>query len=231
MSADLQTPSPESLASRTFYWVASSLVFGVFFAYNDIRVYGRENIPDGACVWTPSHRSYIDTPVHSAVFRRFSFMGKQAMWKHPLAGMAFSALGGFPVRRDGSDREAVEVAVERLRTVERPLIVFPEGGRRDGPDIFELQPGAAFLAAKAQVPIVPVGIGGTAAAMPRGAKFMYPNRIRLVIGEPIAPPALSPTGRVPRQAITAIAQTLRASIQALFDEAQERAGTPNVRQS
>ncbi len=222
-------PSPDSLASRALYWVASSAVYGVFLAYNDIRVYGRHNIPDGACVWTPSHRSYIDTPVHSATFQRFSFMGKQAMWKYPLAGWVFSALGGFPVRRDGSDREAVELAVERLRTIPRPLIVFPEGGRRDGPDIFELQPGAVFLAAKAQVPIVPVGIGGTAAAMPRGARFMYPKRIRLVIGEPIAPPPLSRTGRVPRQAITDAAHTLRATIQSLFDEAQQRAGTPNVR--
>ena len=105
--------------------------------------------------------------------------------------------------------------------------MFGEGERKDGPRVHPLMDGPAYLAAKAQVPIVPVGIGGSAAAMPRGAKFMYPRRIRIVVGEPMDPPQLGSSGRVSRRAITATTEELRERIQILFDEAQAKAGTPN----
>jgi hypothetical protein len=74
---------------------------------------------------------------------------------------------------------------------------------------------------------VPVGIGGSATAMPKGAKFPRPSRIRLVIGAPIQPPARDAKGHTPRRAVRELTEELRGRLQVLFDEAQRQAGTPN----
>ncbi len=221
------TVSPGSLGARAFYQTLRLIVKGIFVAWNRISVKGKENIPYGACVWAPVHRSYIDTPIHAALPIRMRFLGKEAMWKYGWLGWIFSALGGFPVSRGAADRDAMRLAIEVLETGSEPLVAFPEGGRRDGPRVHPLQPGAVYLAARAQVPIVPVGIGGTAAVMPRGAKFLYPRRIRLIIGEPIAPLAPGPSGRVSRSAINTASEELRERVQELYDEAQAYVGTPN----
>jgi 1-acyl-sn-glycerol-3-phosphate acyltransferase len=119
-------------------------------------------------------------------------------------------------------------ALTVLQNGNDPVVAFPEGERKDGPRVFPLFDGAAYLAAKAQVPIVPVGIGGTATAMPRGAKFLYPKRVHVIIGEPIPPPPLSATGRLSRQEVRETSAHLREEIQHLFDRAQIICGTPNI---
>ena len=75
---------------------------------------------------------------------------------------------------------------------------------------------------------MPVGIGGTAAAMPRGAKFMFPRKIHVVIGGPMDPPSLTEKGRVSRKEVKAVTENLREEIQAVFDIAMARCGSPNV---
>jgi 1-acyl-sn-glycerol-3-phosphate acyltransferase len=105
-----------------------------------------------------------------------------------------------------------------------PLVVFPEGTRQEGPIVQPLKEGAAFLACRAEVPIVPVGIGGAARAMPKGARLIKPTRIALVIGEPIWPPARVEGERVKRAAVRQVSAQLHGSLQDLFDEAQVRAG-------
>ena len=84
------------------------------------------------------------------------------------------------------------------------------------------------MATRAQVPIVPVGIGGTAAAMPRGARMMFPRKIHVVIGRPIDPPPLTDRGRVSRADVRRVTAELREEIQAVFDRAMVRVGNPNV---
>ena len=56
-----------------------------------------------------------------------------------------------------------------------PLVLFPEGERKSGPIVQPLFDGATYVAVKAGVPIVPVGIGGSERAMPKGAKFIFPQ--------------------------------------------------------
>jgi 1-acyl-sn-glycerol-3-phosphate acyltransferase len=105
--------------------------------------------------------------------------------------------------------------------------MFPEGTRCSGPVVEELFDGTAFVAAKAGVPIVPVGIGGSEAMMPKGAKFLHRSRLVLVIGDPIPAPDRTEKGRVPRSAVSALTVRLREELQELFDDAQRRAGRPN----
>ncbi len=223
----LSAISPNSFGARATYQVLRVIVASIFRVWNRITVKGLENIPYGSCIWAPVHRSYIDTPINAVVPVRMRFMSKDAMWKYGWFGWIMSALGSFPVSRGAADREAIRTALDALESGSEPLVAFPEGGRRDGPRVHPLQHGAVYLAARAQVPIVPVGIGGTAAAMPRGARFIYPKRIRIVIGEPIRPPALAANGRVSRSEIIRSSEELRERIQVLYDEAQAYVGMPN----
>ena len=104
-----------------------------------------------------------------------------------------------------------------------PLVLFPEGERKSGPEIQPLRDGAAYVACKAGVPIVPVGIGGSERVLGKGMKFMYPRKIVVVIGDPIHPPS-TVNGRTPRAEVKAVSQQLHQRLQTLFDEAERRAG-------
>ncbi|WP_419945256.1 lysophospholipid acyltransferase family protein [Candidatus Poriferisodalis sp.] len=210
------------------YRIMKYAIWGVFRAWNRISVDGLENLPDGPCVWVPNHRSYIDTPIHAAIPARMRVMGKDSMWKYRFAGWLFTTIGCFPVNRDTADRAALRTALDALTLGDCPVVMFGEGERKDGPRVLPLLDGPVYLAGRAQVPIVPVGIGGTAAAMPRGAKFMYPRPIKFVIGTPMDPPAPGPSGRVSRGAIRETTEELRERVQEVFDRAQAAVGTPNV---
>lgn len=214
--------------SRAFYTFAWLLVAPLFRFYTRMTINGREHIPEtGPFVLAPVHRSYVDTPIAGSLTRRrLRFMGKLEMWKWRPAGWVFSALGGFPVNRGRPDREAMRRSLAVLDAGEG-LVLFPEGERKDGPDVHPVFDGAVYIAVKAGVPIVPVGIGGSARVMPRHAKFVYPRKVHVEIGPPIPPPQSPIGGRLPRSAVSEHSAKLHAELQRLFDEAQRKAGTPN----
>lgn len=221
-------PTAESRASRIAYVVIRSLVCWFTQAFTRMRIEGRENLPrTGAYVLAPVHRSYVDTPITACVTtRRIRFMGKQEVWKYRSVGWLVSSLGAFPVNRGHADREALLTCIRILDQGE-PLTLFPEGERKDGPVVHPLFDGAAYVAARAGVPIIPVGIGGSALVMRRSAKMIRPHKVCVVIGEPIwvrDPDDLATAKRVPRQAVRDTTDQLAAELQRLFDEAQSRVG-------
>ncbi|MHB8506015.1 MAG: lysophospholipid acyltransferase family protein, partial [Acidimicrobiales bacterium] len=178
----------------------------------------------GPFVLAPVHRSYVDTLVAGCIVRRrIRFMGKEELWTYRWSGWLFSSLGGFPVRRGAPDREALRICEEALRAGE-PVVLYPEGTRQSGPVVRPLFEGAVFVAARAGVPIVPVGIGGSEWAMPKGARGIRPARIAVSVGQPIHPPARSESGRVPRKAVAELTEQLHEELQRLFDEALRHAG-------
>jgi 1-acyl-sn-glycerol-3-phosphate acyltransferase len=189
-----------------------------------ITVVHPERVPDsGACILAPSHRSYLDTPFLACVTRRrIRFMGKAELWKYRWSAAFFSALGGFPVDRAGADRAALRAAQTALEGGE-PLGMFPEGTRRSGPVVEDLHDGVAFLAARLGVPIVPIGIGGSETILARGRKVPRLNRVVVVVGEPISPPAPVPGASVRRSDVAALTQELQGAVQRLFDEAEASA--------
>jgi 1-acyl-sn-glycerol-3-phosphate acyltransferase len=211
-----------------FYRVARFLLVTVFCGLWLRTSYeGRENVPaSGAYVVAPVHRSNLDTLIVGGLSRRrLRFMGKDSLWRTRFFGAVFSALGAFPVHRGSADREALRRSIEVLRGGE-PLVVFPEGTRQSGPVVQPLFEGAAYVASRAGVPIVPVGIGGSEAAMPKGSKMIRPVKVHVVIGAPLLPPAPSDGGRVPRASVHELTDRLHAELQALFDAARHRVGDP-----
>ena len=216
-----------SFLSRVFYTLIRGLVVAVCVGYTRARVIGKHNIPkSGPFLLAPIHRSNIDTPLAAAVTsRRMRFMGKDSIWKFKPIGWIISSLGAFPVTRGSADREALKRCISVLESGE-PLVLFPEGTRQSGPIVQPLFDGAAYVAVKAGVPIIPVGIGGSEGVMPKGSKMIYPRKCVLVVGEPIVAVA-DESGRIPRSAVKDITERLTVDLQRLFDEAQRLAGTPN----
>jgi 1-acyl-sn-glycerol-3-phosphate acyltransferase len=193
--------------------------------YWRLTIRGKEHMPTtGPFVLAPVHRSFIDFALTSSITRRrMRYMGKDSLWKVGLFGTFISALGAYPVHRGGADREALKRTVEVLQGGE-PVVIFPEGTRRSGPKVEDLFEGAAYVASKVGVPVVPVGIGGSERALKKGQKVPRPVKVTIVIGDPIWPAAPSEGGRTSRRAVHDLTLQLRDEIQRLFDEAQESAG-------
>ena len=104
-----------------------------------------------------------------------------------------------------------------------PIVVFPEGTRKEGPVVATLFDGAAYMAVKQGVPIVPIGIGGSAKVMGRGSKFPKPGKICVIIGPPMNfPPVDRKAGR---SVVRALTSDLQVEIQRLYDRAQVKAGS------
>lgn len=140
-------------------------------------VQGRENLPaSGGAVLVANHVSYWDPVVVICAFRRkVHFMAKSELFKIPVIGYVLRISGSFPVRRDKSDREAIRTAI-RLLEEGQVVGVFPEGTRSHSGELLKPHLGAAMLAAKAKVPMIPIALTGT-----RGGF----GRVRMTIGVPI----------------------------------------------
>ena len=211
--------------SLVWYAFARGLVELVCRTYWRVQIRDRDKLPkSGPYVIAPVHRSNVDTLLAGCLTRRrVRFMGKDSLWKYGWSGALFSSLGGFPVHRGTPDREALRTCEEAVRGGE-PVVLFPEGTRQSGPTLHPLFEGAAFVAARAGVPLVPVGIGGSEWAMPKGSRKISPVKVVMVVGDPILPPVRGAGERLPRRAVAEMTEALTVELQALFDRALKEAG-------
>jgi len=174
----------------------------------------------GAVILAPVHRSNLDFCFAFLLTdRKIFFMAKDSLWSNDLVGRLFSAMGAFPVNRESADRAALRTAEEVL-DAGHVLVVFPEGSRRDGDLVGEILGGVSLLAARTGARTLPLGIGGSRRAMPKGALFPRPFRVRLVLGEML--PGLRGDGksRVGRSAREAYTESVRSAIQVAYDKAR-----------
>ena len=216
----------QSLGDKFAYHLVRGIVTVFCRTYCRMSIEGRENFPtDEPFIMAPTHRSIIDTPVSSGAYtRRMRFMGADKWWSNPAFGKLLTALGGFPVTRGSADREALKRCIAVIEGGE-PLVMFPEGERKSGPVVQPLFEGAAYIAMKTGAPIVPVGIGGSERVMPKGAKFIFPKKMHVVVGKPmrLELPA-DATSKDQRAAARELTAAVQAELQRLFDLAQVKAG-------
>jgi 1-acyl-sn-glycerol-3-phosphate acyltransferase len=205
---------------RAFMTMFTKAFFRVSFS-------GTEHIPaTGGFIIAPVHRSNIDTfPMIVMTKRRMSFLGKDSLWKTKFSAWFFTTMGGYAVHRGTADREALKRCIEVVTRGEG-LILFPEGTRQFGPEVQELFEGAAYVASKGNVPILPMGIGGSEAAMPKGAKMIRPVKLHYEIGSPIPAPLGEDGGRASRDQLHATTKVLHEELQRVFDIARAKAGRP-----
>jgi 1-acyl-sn-glycerol-3-phosphate acyltransferase len=150
-----------------------------------LEVGDADRVPPGPAVLASNHDSLLDIPcLVLAAPRAVWFMAKVELFKGPVASWFFHVMGGFPVRRGGYDIGAVRGALEVIRRG-RLLGMYPEGTRAGHLQGF--LPGAAWVALATGAPLIPVGITGTAEAMPRGSPLPRKSRVRVAFGEPMWP--------------------------------------------
>jgi 1-acyl-sn-glycerol-3-phosphate acyltransferase len=154
--------------------------------YLGLKVIGREHVPkSGGFVVAGNHVSYLDIPMLGcALGRQADFMGKRELFHHPVIGWIYRRLGGFPIRRGGVTKEALNEAVRRLQAG-RVVVIYPEGGINRTGELLPPKPGIGLIVARAGVPVLPAYVTGTDEALPRGAKWVRPRQVTVRFGPPL----------------------------------------------
>ena len=148
-------------------------------------------------VYAANHTSYMDTPVvFSALPFQFRILAKKELWSMPFIGWYLNRSGQIPIDTENARAtlSSLSAGVKALRPG-MPLFVFPEGSRTPNGDLQAFLAGAAFLAIRAQVPLVPIALSGVYDLLPIHTHHFYPGDLVLTAGEPI-----DTTGMTLRQA-------------------------------
>lgn len=154
-------------------------------------VTGGERLPQtGGAVVVANHVSWLDPIiVPLALPRKPAFLAMEELWRMPVIGLVMRIYGplAIPLNRGAVDATALK---RSLRALEGGalLIIFPEGGITPNGRLRPFHRGAAMLAARARVPLVPVAIQGTADALPLGRILPRRRPVTVHVGAPIAPP-------------------------------------------
>jgi 1-acyl-sn-glycerol-3-phosphate acyltransferase len=149
--------------------------------------------------------------------RILHFMAKDEMSRWPLIGFLARNSGVFFVRRGEMDRAAQRQAFDLLGDG-RMVGIFPEGTRsRDG-RLHEARPGAALLAIRTGVPVLPVALAGTHRIFPGRSRWPHRNRITIRIGQPFSLPEQAEG--LDRAALRAGTDRLMGAVAALLPEEQ-----------
>jgi 1-acyl-sn-glycerol-3-phosphate acyltransferase len=193
-----------------FKW---SVVSPMLHTYFRGQIYGAENVPKtGGLVVVANHASDFDPPIVSSCVRRpVSYMAKEELFQVPVLRRAIQLYGAYPVKRGSADRSAIRAALSHLEQG-WAVGIFLQGTRTPDARITSPKLGAAMIAAKAQVPLLPVSLWGTESIIQKGTKLPRPVPVTVRIGQPIAPP--TPGDRVSLETVT---QQCVEAIHALHD--------------
>ena len=187
----------------------------LLLSLSPVELIGSERLPVGrTAVYASNHLSYFDTPVLFAKLPfQFRILAKQSLWKIPFIGWYLHRSGQVPIETN-STRSAIAGLLRGVKTLQAglPIFIFPEGGRAAEGTMTPFQSGAAFIAIKAQVSLVPLALVGTYELLPIHVYHLTPRPLKVVVGEPI-----STAGLTTRDA-EALTQRLFVSIASLYSE-------------
>ena len=189
------------------------------FALAPVEVVGAENFPtapdtsnSAPAVYASNHLSYMDTPVLFARLPfQFRILAQQGLWKIPFVGWYLARSGQVPID-SSSPRSAVSGLIRGVAALKSgmPLVVFPEGSRSLSGEMKPMASGAAFMAIRAGVPLVPLALIGTYELLPIHVYALRPRPLKIVVGEPI------PTEGLTTKEAEALTARLRSEIERLY---------------
>lgn len=171
--------------ARTCVWASGSRLI----------VRGAQNLPlERVAVYASNHTSYMDTPVvFAALPFQFRILAKKELWSMPFIGWYLGRSGQIPIDTENprATLSSLGVAAKALRAG-MPLFVFPEGSRTPNGELQNFLSGAAYLAIRSQVPLVPIALNGVYDLLPMHTRHFYPGDLILSVGEPIETRGLTP---------------------------------------
>ncbi|MGH8934003.1 MAG: lysophospholipid acyltransferase family protein [Egibacteraceae bacterium] len=163
------------------------------------QVTGLADVPrSGGVLFAANHRSFLDHYLLNAASpRAMWFLGKAELGQGVL-GRFHKLMGMIPVERGTADLRVLEMVADILRAGEA-VGIFPEGTRSITGELFRFRSGLSRLAASSGVPVIPVGLVGTAEVWPRGQRPSWrrprPGLLQVHFGQPIPPVGLLPRDR------------------------------------
>lgn len=183
---------------------------------SSLQLRGAENLGRfPVAVYAANHTSYMDTPVvFAALPFQFRILAKTELWSMPFIGWYLARSGQIPINTENprATLSSLGGGVRALRAG-MPLFVFPEGSRTPNGEMQSFLSGAAYLAIRAQVPLVPIALSGVYDLLPIHSRHFFPGKLTLTAGAPI-----ETTGMHIRQA-DVLTEKLRTAI----EEMRERA--------
>ena len=159
-----------------------------------LKVEGVENLRKyPAAVYAPNHTSFMDIPVlFAALPFQFRILARKQLWQWPFIGWYLERSGQMPIDTENPHATLTSLggAVKALRAG-MPLVLFPEGGRTKTGELKPFLAGAAYLAIRAQVPLVPIALKGVYDLLPIHTHHLYPGELTVQVGEPIETKGMS----------------------------------------
>jgi len=190
-------------------WARAMLLISL----SPVKIVGVEKLHEHeTAVYASNHLSYMDTPVLFARLPfQFRILAKQSLWKVPFIGWYLNHSGQVPVDSN-SPRSLIASLNRGVATLKSglPLVLFPEGGRAATGQLQTMMSGCAYMAIKAQVPLIPLTLIGTYELLPIHVYALHPRPLLIVIGDPI------PTAGLHTRDADALTQRLYQAISATY---------------
>jgi 1-acyl-sn-glycerol-3-phosphate acyltransferase len=157
-----------------------------------VRVEGLDRIKPGTTyVFVSNHQSIYDTPVvFASLPYQIRIIAKASLARFPVLGWHLKRGGHLFVDRRHPDRAGILGRWRALVSEGLSLIIYAEGTRSPDGRVGRFKAGSFLLAIEAGLPIVPLAVIGTRQVMPKGRLRTEPADVRLIVHDPIQPPAL-----------------------------------------
>ena len=170
------------------YWTLHAFANLLMRLISRCEYIGLENIPaDPPYILVSNHLAFLDSLLVLSLCPHVSRAFAAAKHKrNPLFAVLLTVMGSVWVRRGTIDRHALQEALDVLRRGE-VLGVAPEGTRSPDHTLKKGKVGAAYLATRADVPLVPLAITGTENIV-HDLLRLRRARVRVVIGKPFRLP-------------------------------------------
>ncbi|MCR4435577.1 MAG: lysophospholipid acyltransferase family protein [Clostridiales bacterium] len=196
---------------RLLVRIITTAFFKLFYK---VEVVNRENVPQkGGAVLCSNHVGVLDMFFIGYKLNRWIYyMAKEELFKIPVLRLLIRQLGAFPVKREKGDVESIKTALKLIGDG-HIVGIFPEGTRtskRKEGKMVKPKPGAALLAVKTGVPVIPVAIQG---------RYKLFSNVKVIFGEPIKLDA-SESIKYTTAELTDYSRSIMEKIYALMGEGQ-----------
>ena len=197
---------------KPFYRFVRGLM-GCFLQLAGARILGKENIPeDDSLIIISNHISYGDPPaVFWAYPKQITYIAKEAFARNFFTRWLFGALGAVFLEKDNSDMAAMRTAMKQLKEG-HAIAIYPEGKRNLDQQLGAFKQGAAFIAARCKVRVLPMALINTGDLFCLGKRNIIVN-----IGEPIP---VCQAERVDSALLQELTEDYQKRVEALLEEAK-----------